>query len=756
MDVSATAGGSSLEKHLDKLLASQNLQSTSCIKAIGSFLRNHKKKIDEDDLSNPIKTYQTDFQFIKEDIERFREQKMNHECFQVLHPWAYELDSVDFKYIVNNNLTTDICNALESNVDAQVFWLSFFKPQKACAADEFFEAVRQLCEINKLQDYWTAKEQEFEEIMVQQNYVIGIDNQADVVAQIIGDFVNEALNQTGYCSLRHQVKLYQTAFEGTCYADAASLGAAYTYDTNPMLEYFKTDPNLGNLQLKEIPGKDINTPSILQKREMILKPQSIPEKKLLLKFESVDTEELKNVEITFEGDRAIFKIGEGEANHYQIPNDKKLWETQFMIISLNGQYYIRDLGFVHTSRIKLDKRSEVQIQKGSIVDLGKVVHYHFDKVIHNHVPTQEPSEAFYTMRPSDKNFDLDDDYPHLRARPTWVSADENVDNIQNEINVYADGQKPTNSVGRSMKRDIQIKLKAVSADHCAVAYSQEKGWTITERGKDRLSSNGTFIFMKSMQQMNDHIPSDMIPLHDDMIISFVNYELRVRLNQKTKDEIDQQAASMEEYFAGKYANASATAAADAGQAEEPKEEEKEQAAYTAEVQPNAAPAEAEASGTAGAAEEPAEATPAEVPAAEDPKAEGEAAQAESAAEAKPEASAAQGEALPEATEEELAEAATKISAAYRGKKARADVAAKRASANEAKDSATAEEEKPAAGEEAKAEEPAAAESEKKDEQKEETPAEAEAAKDDAKPAEAAPSDAKPEAAKDEQADKPAE
>jgi len=49
-----------------------------------------------------------------------------------------------------------------------------------------------------------------------------------------------------------------------------------------------------------------------------------------------------------------------------------------------------------------------------------------------------------------------------------------------------------------MKRDIQIKLKAVSADHCAIAYAPEKGWTIAEKGKDRLSSNGTFIFMKSM------------------------------------------------------------------------------------------------------------------------------------------------------------------------------------------------------------------------------------------------------------------
>lgn len=144
-----------------------------------------------------------------------------------------------------------------------------------------------------------------------------------------------------------------------------------------------------------MPGKDIATPSRLQKTEMILKPDIIPEKRLKLKFESVDTEELKNVEITFEGDRSIFKVGEGEANHYQIPNDKKLWETQFMIINVGGQYYIRDLGFVHTSRIKLDKRSEIQIQKGSIVDLGKVVHYHFDKAIHHAIPSTVPSEAFY-------------------------------------------------------------------------------------------------------------------------------------------------------------------------------------------------------------------------------------------------------------------------------------------------------------------------------------------------------------------------
>jgi len=78
------------------------------------------------------------------------------------------------------------------------------------------------------------------------------------------------------------------------------------------MEYFKTDPKLGTLALKDMPGKDINTPSSLQKREHNLRPNVLPEKALSLKFESVDTAELQNVEIKFNGDRGIFKVGEGE------------------------------------------------------------------------------------------------------------------------------------------------------------------------------------------------------------------------------------------------------------------------------------------------------------------------------------------------------------------------------------------------------------------------------------------------------------
>ena len=88
-----------------------------------------------------------------------------------------------------------------------------------------------------------------------------------------------------------------------------------------------------------------------------------------------------------------------------------------------------------------------------------------------------------------------------------------------------------------MKREVQIKLKAVSADHCAISYDAVKGWAISEKGKDKLSSNGTFVFMKSHVQMTEHEPSDLIPLHDGMVLSFINYEIRVNLEKKDGDAL---------------------------------------------------------------------------------------------------------------------------------------------------------------------------------------------------------------------------
>jgi hypothetical protein len=88
--------------------------------------------------------------------------------------------------------------------------------------------------------------------------VVSIDDDTDKIIELVGNFVTEAMNQNGYCTLQHQLKLYQTQFEETIYANADSLGSTYGYDLNPRMEYFKNDPVLGNLILKDMAGKDIN------------------------------------------------------------------------------------------------------------------------------------------------------------------------------------------------------------------------------------------------------------------------------------------------------------------------------------------------------------------------------------------------------------------------------------------------------------------------------------------------------------------
>ena len=309
--------------------------------------------------------------------------------------------------------------------------------------------------------------------------------------------VDSAKTETGLNALRCQYKTYKGPFEGSDYADEKTLSSLFAIEQVPKFDHFHGDPELGSLKLLEC---DLPATCNLSRKVIHTTTLNIPQDRVVLKFESVDTEELKDLEIPVEGDRAVYKIGEGETSHFHIPNDKKLWETQFMICSIDGKFYIRDFGFVHTTRLKLDTKCEVQLQKGSVVDLGKVVHYHFDKVLHYQKPSAPESDNFYIMRQG-KKYDVDpDDYPQLRARPTWVSAEEAVDNIQNEINVISDSGngKAVNSIGRSMKRDVQIKLKAVSADHCAVSYTLDKGWVLTEKGKDKPSSNGTYIFLKSL------------------------------------------------------------------------------------------------------------------------------------------------------------------------------------------------------------------------------------------------------------------
>ena len=46
--------------------------------------------------------------------------------------------------------------------------------------------------------------------------------------------------------------------------------------------------------------------------------------------------------------------------------------------------------------------------------------------------------------------------------------------------------------------------------------------------------------MKSQQQMADHEPSSLIPLYDGMVISFINYEIRVNLEKKEASDLEKE------------------------------------------------------------------------------------------------------------------------------------------------------------------------------------------------------------------------
>jgi hypothetical protein len=127
-----------------------------------------------------------------------------------------------------------------------------------------------------------------------------------------------------------------------------------TGPNRPFDDFLNDNSALGEMCLKEYNLDPRMGICDLQRKVYRFKSNKVPSKKLTLRFEQVDTEELRNVEIDFNGGEGIFKIGDGESAHYHIPNDKKLWETQFMICCIDGRFFIRDMGFVHTTRMKLD------------------------------------------------------------------------------------------------------------------------------------------------------------------------------------------------------------------------------------------------------------------------------------------------------------------------------------------------------------------------------------------------------------------
>jgi len=231
----------------------------------------------------------------------------------VLHPWAYDLDNVDFKYILNNNLTEKVCQLLRTQ-NAQVFWLSFFKSQSAVSSDEFFIALRELCLMNKIPDFFTASVPAYHQSSVSQDFLVSLERDAQQIAIFVQQIVDAGASR-GFNSLKDQVKSYGGSFDAS-QALISDMPAGFSISESPEFEAFANDKDLAQMKLHNLSDDDLNIASCLERKHFDSVTQETASHRLHLTFESVDTEELKNLTFSFEGDTGCFKVGEGEGNHY--------------------------------------------------------------------------------------------------------------------------------------------------------------------------------------------------------------------------------------------------------------------------------------------------------------------------------------------------------------------------------------------------------------------------------------------------------
>ena len=81
-----------------------------------------------------------------------------------------------------------------------------------CAADEFFEAVRQLAEMSGLPEYYANHYQEFDMMMADCKYVMSVTDNHDTIIKVVGDLMKEIQQKIGMNTLRNQYKLYEGPF----------------------------------------------------------------------------------------------------------------------------------------------------------------------------------------------------------------------------------------------------------------------------------------------------------------------------------------------------------------------------------------------------------------------------------------------------------------------------------------------------------------------------------------------------------------
>lgn len=125
----------------------------------------------------------------------------------------------------------------------------------------------------------------------------------------------DAGSRNGYNSLQDQVKTYTEPFDAESNL-IKKLPPGVSITDTPRLHHFMNSPDLAAIKMRELTPAELEQPVDMQRRPFDSVPDRAASHKLHMKFEQVDTDELKDLEISVDGTRGVFKIGEGENNHY--------------------------------------------------------------------------------------------------------------------------------------------------------------------------------------------------------------------------------------------------------------------------------------------------------------------------------------------------------------------------------------------------------------------------------------------------------
>lgn len=154
----------------------------------------------------------------------------------------------------------------------------------------------------------------YQQAAIASDFVFSLAEHASQIVTLVQQVV-DAGSRISFNALQDQAKLYQNEFDAST-NKIKTLPSGFSTSAQPRLHQFINDRDYEAIKMRELSPAELETEVDLQRRTFESIPDRSATHKLHMRFEAVDTEELKNLEISVDGTQGVFKIGEGEANHY--------------------------------------------------------------------------------------------------------------------------------------------------------------------------------------------------------------------------------------------------------------------------------------------------------------------------------------------------------------------------------------------------------------------------------------------------------